>query len=870
MPPAELVEKCAAAMLGVANELKAGLLENGIEPPTTLPAFKLTAKPVPQTQDQTIDALTLQLEGALAAPDELVLNGKPDYRLERRSYVPSGHGNGWCYNWMIKQTDVATLTLDVREYKKSGWRIAYMAHLGGFVTGCWDVLWIADDDSNYNWGAQIARVQDIQDTVNELTAAGRRILHLSPVQWNPDEPEQNWLCITWIEDGKYIDTVDTPGFDAANPAHWGIYLENAQTGEQTLFVGSTAQEIVELDDEGFRPVWVTLCPPYTLVVVVRDAFPVDWSIRVFSGDVDFDVLGALLDPELEGLVPICIDCFPFPADCLAVPSLYLWAAVLVEDPDLDSTTKPGEQWTLASRVELPGPNAVADLKANRRRILAFASQPVKRTIKGNWVDKQVLVVEADTARARRRSKTLYESNPLGGLVPPLLDAMVWNYMEANNLLALTMAMEDATGWRIRRGYTNAPFAWPDTYPESQIKIGSVSKVFTSSALLHALSGSESFGDAANFPSLKLFGDVFPTSLVDTGDGGYPQVILDTLLIDALGHRTRWRQSSFDPGYQGIAIVRACDASGTALGFHAPSGALLRPFTRMLYYYYMLNSVAFQHHPIWDQPGVFFAEKLRQSTGWGNPIVPQANLQNYSGWVLDLLALAVELISGVGEEEESKIITEYSGYWKYAREQILAPLGMLSSVSGTTRRHQRIAPWEVIYPAAPYLEQSQVVSNPFGKTLLYWELDKENPDEWYDPTNIPYDVTTPLYVTSPYGGAGGIRHEAVVPAGGWTATAPDIARLGNVLLSGLSPLPEDWRVVAGLIVPNEIYSGGTWARRTLGGQRLYNFTGGLPHSGAFTSVERSNGRKFSLACVPGPPALSTFAFQITDFLFAIGI
>lgn len=119
-----------------------------------------------------------------------------------------------------------------------------------------------------------------------------------------------------------------------------------------------------------------------------------------------------------------------------------------------------------------------------------------------------------------------------------------------------------------------------------------------------------------------------------------------------------------------------------------------------------------------------------------------------------------------------------------------------------------APWEVIYPAQPYLEQGLVASPPpFSKTVLYSELDEGNTGGWYEAGKEPQDAATPLYVSEPYGGGDALRLETVVAAGGWTSTAPDMVL---------------------------------------------------------------NGRKFSLACTGGPTALASFAFTITDFLFSINL
>jgi len=757
-PSRELIEKCAAAMAQIAADVQAGLIDGAPPPPS--PAFKLVSKPPPQTVEQAIDALVLQIEGGVEPSNLLVLDGRPDYRLERRAYVPTSHGNGWCYNWKIEREEIGILRQSLKSYRKDGWRIGYMAHGDGFVAGYWDILWIADEDSNYNWGVLIARVQDLEDTVRELTAAHRRILHISPIEWKPDEPEATWLCVSWIEDGKYVDTFDAPDYDEANPSHWGVYLENTQTAERTLFVGSTPQPVVEIDDQGFRPIWISLCPPYILVVVVRDNFSVLWSIPpILSGGLDFDIRAALSGPEFEGLVPICIDCFPFPPGFGTAPSLYLWAAVLVEDPDLDSVTMPGQRWELKSATKLPGTNSVDNLQALRRRVLAFSTQPVNQEIKGKWVEKQVLVVEADNARAHQRSVTLYDSTPLPPAVEVLIDATIWNYMDAENLVAMTVAMEDTSGWRLRRGYTNAPLAWPDTYPESQIKVGSIAKLFTSAALLRALSENPNFNSAAGFASLKLFGDIFPVSSIDTSDAGYPPSALDTLLVDALGHRTRWSQGNFNPGYAETTIVKACDAAQVNLGYRAANGAVLLPFTRALYYYYVLNSVAFQQNPVWDDPDLSFVEHLRQSVGWGPGFIPATNAQNYSGWVLDYLALAVEEVSGIGNVDDA-LGMEYAGYWIYTRDSILDPLGMTNSIPSTTRRYQRIAPWEVTFPTGPYLEQAQLASNPFGETLLYSEFHKDSPETWYPIGEEPLDATTPFYVSRPYGGGDALRVERV--------------------------------------------------------------------------------------------------------------
>ena len=219
---------------------------------------------------------------------------------------------------------------------------------------------------------------------------------------------------------------------------------------------------------------------------------------------------------------------------------------------------------------------------------------------------------------------------------------------------------------------------------------------------------------------------------------------------------------------------------------------------------------FSKNPDWDAwifLDVSGAASRTLCVGWTGPPM---SASEYSGWNYDICAAVIE---NLGNSPTAPYTgePEYTGYWQFVQQNVLQPLGMLASSPGGTRRdsfyhNESSISNEATYPATTYLEQTgvPVASSPFEQTILYTLADEIEPDDlWYYDLAVPLDVITPAYVTRPYGGGVSLRHEAVVPAGGWVSTAPDLARLPLALVAGSSPLSNP--ALAATVAPGENYS-----------------------------------------------------------------
>ena len=366
------------------------------------------------------------------------------------------------------------------------------------------------------------------------------------------------------------------------------------------------------------------------------------------------------------------------------------------------------------------------------------------------------------------------------------------------------------------------------------------------------------------------------------DPGYPESALGTLLRDVLMHRSSWAQGDantvgFNPGYAEQVVKDAVEESGNKVGFQTPSGMQLWPFTRWMYFAYMLDAKIFSKNPDWDAwifLDVSGAASRTLCVGWTGPPM---SASEYSGWNYDICAAVIE---NLGNSPTAPYTgePEYTGYWQFVQQNVLQPLGMLASSPGGTRRdsfyhNESSISNEATYPATTYLEQTgvPVASSPFEQTILYTLADEIEPDDlWYYDLAVPLDVITPAYVTRPYGGGVSLRHEAVVPAGGWVSTAPDLARLPLALVAGSSPLSNP--ALAATVAPGENYSPACFLSYTPLGQNVRWMGGDLNHAACYTSIEMTNQRRFSaihvwnkLGGYPWP-----YKETITDFLFLSGL
>lgn len=802
-----------------------------------------------------------------AAPRRCSVDGRPPRRLERRAYNPTSHGVGMYYNWKIERVGAELLLDQIEEYRQGGWRIGSLSPADGEIQAAWDVLWVVDDDSNFLWGTTVEALGTLGKTVAELSAAGKRILHISPSVDVGDLDDAEFV-VTWIADGKYaFDSGDDESPGGLDNPLWGVFVLNTQSGDSAFHSANQTRVSVSMDElvaAGFRPIWSSCVPPAVILVMVNDGFQVGWAFRLQAAvDEEYDPNDMLADPSVAGLVPHCIDCYAIPVLGPNAPSEFWWSMLFLEDPDLDPNLAPGSDWSLRfPQPALPVPAQQLNLIAGGRKILAFTTRRLKKPGASHFGFKnfEVAYIESSTYRPQFRTISVCEeSGNLDPWIASPINSLAINlavrfFMLVNNMTAAAIAIRLPTGWQVRRGYTLAPLCYPNTYPESQFRAASVSKVITATAMLRSLA--DAGYDSIDYGDVRLLGDILTDVKPSVGDTAYPKAVFDVTIQQIFTHTTPWSQKAtlggFNPGENAPTLCNAVAASETPLGYLDPSGRTTLPLTRDVYYFYMLNEVAFGQNSKWadidlgDPTEV--AQALGETVGWIGSVPNIAAQSNYSGWTVDFSALAIERL-GNAEGLDGLVGLEYAGYLARVKKLVLDPLGMTSTAGGFTRRRSPNR-YEVVFPGGGYLEQTvpDVIVTPFSKTNLFVPSDDGEPA--YSGAR-PVDAdATPTYVSGPYGG---LRLESVVPAGGWVSTAVDLARLSGTLQLNNPVLPLTWVLnVARVELPNDTLTKGGWGQApNNSGDTTYQFFGSLGYSGALTLFNASRG--LHVAGVSAPAA-----------------
>lgn len=849
---------------------------------------ELLPTPSPATEDEVLARLTAAFPLVAEAPRRCGKNGRPPRRLERRAYNPTSHGTGMYYNWKIERVDHSLFSGSLSQYRKQGWRVASLSPAAGEILSAWDVLWVVDDDSNFLWGVEICGVGSLGDLVAELFAANRRVLHVSPAVDAPDV-EDAAVVVTWIADGKYAfdpGDDDIPG-DSDAPL-WGIWVFDTQTGDKLFHAGHATRAGVEMDDlvgRGYRPIWSTCFAPVLVLVMVNDGFRVGWYHVLEAGvDKSYDPADLLADPNAAGLVPHCIDCHAIPVIGPDDPSIFWWSALFLEDPDLDPAIAPESNWTLQIEPSLPDANLQRGLIANGRRVIAFTTRRLKAN--GTPFDgksRDVARIECTKYAPEFRAISTCEDaevvDPIIGapIVNLVIDLLVYMSMSSQKITSFALAIRMPAGWQIRRGYTLAPRCYPNVYPESQFRIASVSKIITATTLLRSLV--DAGYKASEYGNLRLFRDVLTDVVPSLGPTAYPESVLDVTFEQIFTHTTPWAQNpdygGFDPGASPRALTLAVGASETPIGYLADDGRTCLPLTRDVYYFYMLNEIAFGQNPVWDdvdaENPTEASVALGNSVGWIGAVADIALQSNYSGWAVDLTAQAIERLGAV-EGLDVERGQDYAGYLQRVRALVLAPLEMTSTSAGVSRRRSPNRD-EVVFVGGPYLEvmEPQVLPTPFSKTVLFEASTSGVPASYYA-GSAPVDATAaPAYATGPYGGAGRIRLEPVVPAGGWVSTAVDLARFSGCLELGNPILPDDWVLdISRTLQPTNTFTRGGWGRLSNAtGDVTFQFFGSLTYSGATPLYNRN--RRLHVSGVGSPAAgTNTIVVDVDNLLSSLGI
>jgi CubicO group peptidase (beta-lactamase class C family) len=711
-----------------------------------------------------------------------VINPNPEPpRLQLRAFVPTSHGNGFRYDWkMSGPIDGVDLFDRLEDERADGWR-AYLITLSATTrTGFeprYDILFVRDDDSNFNTGVDFFPHEELDLAQDAMRAKGRRPLSIVHSEFHEDH---GFYAATWIEDNKY-----------QLPDEWKIVRHS--------FDNLKAESEVERD-AGFRPISATFSHPSCTVIYVKD-FDVDWVLCAFSASIKSHPVSVLHASEADSdqLVPISLDGKAEPGSNGHGP--ITWVVVATIDPDLDSVAQPFVKWKATkTSFGFPSspPSGVAQKKASRR-IHAFASVSQANPLVGFQNGSLYFLIDAEAPTLHCR--TIYNedtTDPLFRFIPvgmgpffisDMIDITVNLYMQTYGVHTLTLGIYDpvadppalpAPGWRFRAGYTLAPLAYPDTFPETRFRIGSVSKLVTALTTWTAL---ELNGLDETMKVFQPLPARWAASVVDAAnanvDEGYPAVVLDVEVGHILTHRTGWDDDLVHPGGKEDPLWAEAVAAGLPAEFSGWRNALnegLLPLVRDDYLLYMLRREAFT-----QVPGT-----LEQRVGYRkNVLVFPFISDNYSGFAYDLLGTAIEYLQG--QENLSHPGSDFAGLVSWTGVNVLGPLGMTHTIPGRTPRmwnHDA----EAIYRVDRYIEQTSGPT-PQGKdifkpTRLYSPSAWSTPQEVVDPevayndslSPLPSTLSTPRYVIEPYGG---YRLESALPRGGWVSTAPDLCRMMRV-------------------------------------------------------------------------------------------
>lgn len=783
-------------------------------------------------------------------------------RRENRAYVPTAQGNGLRLDWYVQgYGSPDSLLQAVEDRRKEGWRAAYVTTDGSTFSpfSDWLVMWVKDDDCNFLSGVEFVAPDDLPEFEAELRQRKRRpicIVH-SSVNVN-----RGVFCIVWIEDDKYTVTDD----------RWRIVHVTTGPG--------MAAEIEPHVSIGFRAIWATRHSRLTLLMVHDDFQPSNhiWFTTLPIGE---DPLAAF-HLEFPDDVPICVES-KYLGDVL-IPTTnqfavhHRWTVLGVAEPDVtEHPTQPAPGWSITQPRRLPSRAAVIEMQRKRTRILAFAR------VRNND-DSSVIVVEAPTAVRRFRCKVTQTASltPQDQAAYAALSAMTAVVMDGGNIPALSVAVRDGSGFRVRAGFTYAPLQYEDTYPDSQFRVGSVSKVITGLALHKML---ESLGRSKDDPLFAA--PEWPADLIpSTGNKfEYGPGVLNVTPQHLLQHTGGWMQDTFFPDFAPETVIAGVASADLMQGWTTTQGEGLYPLLANDKFAYMLNSAAY----LWNANEDSTSESavLQAATGWARKNYDPASdtlVSMYSGFGYDLLARFVDALTGnIPFERE-----EFYGHSEWTRKNVLDPLEAFGTRPGRTARVQS-HPSEVTYVGGRlYLEfgagkpiggggkpiagedPSPLLPESFNDTQLFGRPGQEatgNAEkQGYDvPGDLPPSEITssPPLVTKPYGHRRSyFRLEAHLPAGGWVSTAPDMCRLATTLVSGESSFLSastlnDYRTVTGLPGPEILNNN---YQVTKGGlivfpwdTDLITHSGGMPYSRAWVQLRLStNTRVACCLTTPDPP------------------
>ncbi len=680
-----------------------------------------------------------------------------------RSFVPTSHGNGFRYDWKTLGPVAGKDLFDtVEDQKTEGWRVYNLSLAPSTSSGLkptYDIIFVRDDDSNFNTGVRIIANEDLLLEETSLRDKNRRpigIVHTSR------EQAEGLYTLVWIEDNKYQGIHE-----------WRLVQHPLE---------SLKAEVELQREEGFRPISATISSAFCTVIYVKD-FAVDWFLAVFSIDLDDHPVSFLHanDAATTLMVPISMDCKFADAEGKKVN----WVVVGCPDLDLDSISLPLVKWNhyVFDSFTSDGPPTATRLKSKKRRLHAIAGL-LRRDEDGGHVNYYIVESRSPEPRCRivydenTVEDDLISTKPAGGVsVADFVNIAVLWYMRLYRIPALTLGIREGMAFRFRAGYTLAPLCYPLTYPETRFRIGSVSKVITALTTWKALQAHALDADAEVFPMLP---SRWQPSLIDLDfidiDDGYAPDIAGLRIKHVLTHTTGWSDKNRHPGGKWDAPWATAVAAGLPAefsGWRTLNDEALLPLVRDDYMLFVLRREAFTRT----------YGSLEKRVGWDTTVTSlPADDKHYSGFAYDLLGAAIERLVGV--EELSSPGADYAGLAEWTRVFVLAPMGMVNTSPARTPR-EWAHPDEATYRVDSYLEEVDPPTPGGGKyfspTVLFtieaWSTPQfvVDPEDSYNDQDhpIPATVNTPRYVADNYGG---YRLESGLPRGGWISTAPDLCRM----------------------------------------------------------------------------------------------
>lgn len=654
-----------------------------------------------------------------------------------------------------------------------GWRIGYLStsHLFDDDIPRFYTLWLRDDDVGYRTGCDT--LIDSQDNVDYYLQWLRDncARPLSVTYTRADD--RGLVCITWIKDGRFADEND-----------WMV-----------IRIPANDMEAAYAEYHAYRPIWCSLNRGAAVLTLIRDSYGLPWAIRIASFNTWNDsatetaaVADVVTSPANAGTRPICVECkgipVPSPTEIdfgFNPPAEYqrTWILLFAYDPDLDPF-----EGTVTHCVKFPSATDAATARDNSRRIDVFAAIPEANLLGAPGAptvdskdDVRFAVIEIPSPVPRCRRVDGPVDVPIGdGLDPDDaanvsngIDAVVFDYMEATRSPALSLAIRDSSGVRLNRAYTRAPWAYRDTRPESQFRIGSLSKTVTGIALVVLLQ--DLFGDRADvaleIPAFTL--PELPSDYrMDRSTAGYTSEIEQVTLRQLLTHFGGFVQATFDPAASPTVIVESVVNAGLALGGWSFAGKGRLPLLRHDYLQYMTRGFLGNRQRDSDIDARLL---LSLRTGWSAESV---DVFNYSGFGYDWIGMLIEALTGPVSPPRSNA----KSYADFVNLRILKPIGATSTVPGRTTRGLCGAD-EVTYVGGSYLE---LASPPIASanTFASSQVSLRDDSVWYSSDDYPDDADWgPPRPTKPYGGDF-YSLEAGLAGGGWVSTPHDLCRIVEVL------------------------------------------------------------------------------------------